>query len=193
VSITTPKNIPFILDIQDNRYTAVEAEEVGQLLSVHPLLGATATETAIKHQLSQARLIHFATHGLFNESKPLEGAIALAPGGQDGLLTASEIMDFSLQAELVVLSACDTGRGRITGDGVIGLSRSFLAAGAQRVMVSLWQVPDEATAHLMVAFYRQLRQGQTEAQALRSAMLTTIRTYPNPRDWAAFTVMGGAE
>ncbi|PSR18700.1 hypothetical protein C8255_06145 [filamentous cyanobacterium CCP3] len=94
---------------------------------------------------------------------------------------------------MVVLSACDTGLGSITGDGVIGLSRSLIAAGAPSVVVSLWAVPDAPTAELMAEFYRQMQQGQDKAQALRQAMLATMKTNPDPRDWAAFTLIGAAE
>ena len=174
-------------------HAETEADGIAQILSTRPLLGQTATETAIKQQLSTAPLIHLATHGFFNESNPLQGSLALAPSdNQDGLLTAAEILDQSLQANLVVLSACDTGRGKITGDGVIGLSRSFLAAGANNVMVSLWQVPDDATAQLMLEFYRQ-RQQLDNAQALRQAMLTIRQTYDDPVAWAAFTLIGAME
>ena len=119
------------------------------------------------------------------------GVIALAPGnGEDGWLTAEEIAGLDLQADLVVLSACDTGRGRITGDGVVGLTRAFLVAGADTVVVSLWQVPDDATATLMVAFYEQLAATGNKAQALREAMLTTQAQYPDPRNWSAFVLVG---
>jgi CHAT domain-containing protein len=140
-------------------------------------------------------LVHLATHGLLNTSKgDVPGAIALAPSGQDsGLLTASEIFDLKLNADLVVLSACDTGRGDITGDGVIGLSRSLVAAGVPSVIVSLWAVNDSSTSVLMSEFYRQLNTKPDKAQALRQAMLTTLKQYPNPSDWAAFTLIGEAE
>lgn len=173
-------------------YAQTEAEAIGQNLSASPLIQSAATESTIKQQLSTAGLIHLATHGFFNESNPFQGSLALAPDGsqEDGFLTVAEILEQPLTAQLVILSACDTGRGRITGDGVVGFSRSFLAAGAARVIVSLWQVPDEATSSLMVEFYQQLQQGQSEAQALRQAMLITRETYPNPHDWAAFTFTG---
>ena len=92
-----------------------------------------------------------------------------------------------------MLSACDTGRGTITGDGVIGLSRSLITAGVPSLVVSLWSVPDAPTAELMVEFYEQLQQGQDKAQALRQAMLITKETHPDPRDWAAFTLIGEAD
>ena len=172
-------------------HAEAEAEAIAQLLQANAITGASATETAIKQRLADAPLIHLATHGFFNETHPLQGAIALATSTteEDGFLTAEEILDFPLKAEMVVLSACDTGRGRITGDGVIGLSRSFIAAGASRVLVSLWQVPDEATAQLMVEFYRY-RQQLDDAQALRQSMLTAMQTQPNPYNWAAFTLVG---
>jgi CHAT domain-containing protein len=178
-----------------------EAKEVAQLLKTQPLIGSQATEAAVLQQLSNARIIHLATHGTFNEQQPLLGGIALAQTGKDtqndGLLTAEEIFNLKskLSAELLVLSACNTGRGRITGDGVIGLSRSFIAAGVPSVIVSLWSVPDAATAELMSEFYTNLYQKKLDkAQALRQAMLKMMEKYrDNPRAWAAFTLIGEAE
>lgn len=181
-----------------------EARKVASLLNTIALTGEQATKTRVKQKLPQARLIHLATHGLLeygsqDEHVSLEGigvpgAIALAPSeNDDGLLTASEILDLQLQAELVVLSACDTGRGRITGDGVIGLSRAFISAGVPSVLVSLWAVSDDSTAQLMVSFYENLKHSPDKAQALRQAILTTMKDRPNPFDWAAFTLIGEAE
>jgi CHAT domain-containing protein len=100
------------------------------------------------------------------------------------------MLKLSLNADLVVLSACDTGRGKITGDGVLGLSRSWLAAGASNVVVSLWQVNDQATSALMVDFYRSLSTQSDKAMALRQAMLKTKQRFPSPEYWAAFTLIG---
>jgi CHAT domain-containing protein len=146
--------------------------------------------------MPRASLIHLATHGLLDDFPGLgmPGAIALAPTAEaDGLLTTEEILDLKLQAELVVLSACNTGRGTITGDGVLGLSRALLSAGAPRVLVSLWAVPDAPTAALMTEFYQNQQKRLDPAAALRQAMLTTMRQYPNPSDWAAFTLVGTAQ
>ncbi|MDX2099823.1 MAG: CHAT domain-containing tetratricopeptide repeat protein [Leptolyngbyaceae cyanobacterium bins.59] len=180
-----------------------EAKEIAQLLKTNALIGKTATETAIVQQMPQARIIHLATHGLldvFNTARSeraatgFEGGLALAPtADQDGFLTTREILNLKLQAELVTLSACDTGRGRVSGDGVIGLSRSFIAAGTPSVIVSLWKVPDAPTASLMTEFYQNWQKNPDKAQALRQAMLTTAKQYPDPKDWAAFVLIGEAD
>ncbi len=173
-----------------------EAKAIASLFNTQPVTGNQATKVSILQRLTQARIVHLATHGLLDNFKELgiPGAIALAPSANDnGLLTSSEILDLKLNAELVVLSACDTGRGRITSDGVIGLSRSLISAGVPSVIVSLWSVPDAPTASLMTEFYRQIQQNLNKAQALRQAMLTTMKQYPDPKDWAAFTLIGEAE
>ncbi|HAJ64683.1 MAG TPA: hypothetical protein DCP31_40140, partial [Cyanobacteria bacterium UBA8543] len=176
-----------------------EATTIAFLFNTKALTGNLATKTAVLPKLSNARIIHLATHGLLDDFKGLgvPGAIALAPNGtgelNDGLLTCNEIFDLKLNAELVVLSACDTGRGNLTGDGVIGLSRSLITAGVPSIIVSLWSVPDAPTASLMTQFYQNLQKNPDKAQALRQAMLTTMATHPNPRDWAAFTLIGEAQ
>ncbi len=175
----------------------LEAKAIGKLFGAKPLIGNQATETEVTQRLSQARLIHLASHGIFDDVQGLNSGIALTPSsgneGGDGLLTAGEILDLKLNAELVVLSACDTGRGKITGDGVIGLSRSWISAGIPSVLVSLWSVPDAPTAELMTEFYQNVQNNPDKAQALRQAMLTTMKQHPNPVDWAAFTLIGEAE
>jgi len=150
----------------------------------------------IKYQMLTANIIHLATHGSLDNQSGLSSAIALTPDHpgtpNDGLLTAEEIVNMKLHADLVVLSACNAGRGRITGDGVIGLSRSLITAGVPSVVVSLWSVPDAPTAALMTDFYTNLQHTPDKAQALRQAMLNTMKDHPEPRDWAAFTLIGEA-
>lgn len=177
-----------------------EAKAIAALLRVQPLTRNQATERAVVQEMSNHRVIHLATHGLLDDFKGLgiPGAIALAPNSanpqpNDGLLTANEILDLKLNADLVVLSACDTGRGRITGEGVIGLSRSLLLAGTSNVLVSLWAVPDESTAILMTQFYQELLTAPDKASALRQAMLKTLKQYPQPRSWAAFVLIGNGD
>ncbi len=174
-----------------------EAKAIAQLLNTEPVLGAAATETAIVEKMRNASIIHLATHGQLDELKDLSrmpGAIALTPtDGEDGFLTSSEIMTMKLKAELVVISACNTGRGEITGDGVIGLSRAFLAAGVPSAMVSLWSLPDAPTAYLNVEFYRYKQRGSDRSVALRQAMLATMKKYPHPRDWAGLILLGAID
>ncbi|NEQ70518.1 MAG: CHAT domain-containing protein, partial [Symploca sp. SIO2D2] len=169
-----------------------EAIAIAKLLDTTALTGNQATKTIVIQKMANSRIIHLATHGLLDDfGFGIPGAVALAPTDNDnGLLSAGEILDLRLDTQLVVLSACDTGRGEISSDGVIGLSRSLILAGAPSVIVSLWLVPDAPTASLMIEFYRQLDQNQDKAQALRQAMLTTKQQHPNPRDWAAFTLIG---
>ncbi|HIK12909.1 MAG TPA: CHAT domain-containing protein [Oscillatoriaceae cyanobacterium M33_DOE_052] len=172
-----------------------EVRSIAGILNTTALIGGAATKQAILQQLPGARIVHLATHGLLDGvGEGVPGAIALAPsGGDSGLLAAGEILDLKLNAELVVLSACDTGRGRITGDGVVGLSQSLMTAGAKSVIVSLWSVPDAPTAELMAEFYRHWQQNPDKAQALRSAMLAVMKSHPEPINWAGFTLMGAAE
>ncbi|MCU0542997.1 MAG: CHAT domain-containing protein [Oscillatoriaceae cyanobacterium Prado104] len=172
-------------------HSETEANAIAQLFQTQALTGDAATKAAVLERLPNARIIHFATHGLLDRDRGLSSAIALAPDRTDsGLLAAEEILHLHLNADLVVLSACNTGRGRITGDGVIGLSRALIAAGTSSVIVSLWAVPDAPTADLMVKFYETLDRTGNKARSLRAAMLETMQQHPNPRDWAAFTLIG---
>jgi CHAT domain-containing protein/tetratricopeptide (TPR) repeat protein len=176
----------------------IEAEQIAAMILRPALTGNRAKKSIVLAQMPQAKLIHFATHGLLDDFSGLgiPGAIALAPDGtgkpNDGLLTTDELTNesFKLQADLVVLSACNTGQSDIKGDGVIGLSRSFLAAGVPTLVVSLWSVDDASTAALMTEFYRNLQTTGDRAVALRQAMLKTRKTYPDTAQWAAFTLVG---
>lgn len=173
-----------------------EANKIASLFQTKAITGDRATKLDIIKEMPRARIIHLATHGLLDEVKQLglPGAIALAPSGNDnGFLTPGEILNLKLNAELVVLSACQTGRGEITGDGVIGLSRSLLSAGAASAIVSLWEVPDDTTTTLMLEFYRNFQTHTDKAQALRQAMLKTIQQSSDPTDWAGFTNQGEAD
>ena len=150
-------------------------------------------------ELSKYRYVHFATHGYIDSERPDLSAIVLSlvdeyGRPQDGFLHAREIYNLNLPAELVVLSACETGLGKeIKGEGLVGLTRGFMYAGARRVVVSLWNVNDKATAELMARFYRgMLREDKTPAAALRTAQMemSRQRQWRSPYYWAAFVLQG---
>lgn len=207
-----PLEVPALPGAED------EARAVAQLLNASPLTGAAATKPAVLQAALDARYIHLATHGFLDdfteraqgEANPyvrrltlLEedsgggnhsrtpGLLALAPSpGDGGMLSADEIAQARTQAELVVMSACDTGRGAINDEGVIGLSRAWMSAGVPSVLVSLWSIPDEPTRELMETFYRRLQAGAGKSEALREAMQATRAKYPKTAYWAAFVLMG---
>ena len=182
-----------------------EVQAIANDLGVPPenvLIGQQATETIVKERLHTARIIHLATHGLLLEAprySTVPGLLALAPSGQDdGALEASEIIALTqnqpFNAELVVLSACRTGQGDITSDGIYGLTRAFLTAGVPSIVVSLWDVSDRETEFLMTRFYQELAAGSDKDQALRQAMLEIINEGdPAVQNWAAFMLVGEAK
>ncbi len=155
--------------------------------------------TVLDPALSQYRYVHIATHGLLDSERPGLSSLVLsmvdAQGNpQDGFLRANDIYNLKLPAELVVLSACQTGLGKeVKGEGLVGLTRGFMYAGAARVVVSLWNVNDKATADLMTRFYeKMLKHGERPAAALRAAQVEMSRQkqWQSPYYWAAFTMQG---
>jgi CHAT domain-containing protein/tetratricopeptide (TPR) repeat protein len=164
-------------------------------------LGPAATKAALLAEpLDSYRLLHFATHALFDEKTPEQSGIVLTSTGKedDGILRVNDIAQMKLNADLVVLSACQTGLGKLMrGEGVEGLTRAFLSAGAQRVAVSLWKVSDIATSEFMKSFYREMQRGQTPAAALREAKVkmlhSEVAAYRDPYYWAGFVMVGVGE
>ena len=159
--------------------------------------GAGATEENIKSStlISSTHSLHFATHGTLDETNPELSGLELAhsSSSEDGLLQVREIFNLRLHADLVVLSACQSGLGReVSGEGLIGMSRAFLSAGAGSLVVSLWPVDDESTADLMVSFYHTLRETRDKSAALRHAKLELIEHSPyyHPYYWAPFVLIG---
>jgi CHAT domain-containing protein/Tfp pilus assembly protein PilF len=182
------------------------AQEADQILSVArsasnlKAVGFQANRAAaISGQLSEYRYLHFATHGYLDTERPSLSALVLsqvdAKGqAEDGFLRVNDIYNARLSADLVVLSACQTGLGKeVRGEGLMGLTRAFLYAGVPRVVVSLWNVNDRATADLMAAFYRSmLREGKRPSAALREAQLELRKQkrWESPYYWAAFVEHG---
>jgi CHAT domain-containing protein len=144
------------------------------------------------------RAVHVACHGLVHWSDPLACALALTPGGDldDGYLTLPEVFSTPIDADVVVLSACDTGLGPVArGEGPMGFARAFLLAGAARVIVSLWRVDDAATGALMSRFYDHLDEGKHAAAALAAAQQWTSEQskWSHPRYWAGWVLWGLAD
>lgn len=169
------------------------------------LLGAEAREDLFKAEAARYRILHLATHGILNDASPMYSHLLLSQTpdqpGEDGLLEAWEIMRLNLQADLVVLSACETARGRVgLGEGIIGLTWAFFIAGSPSNVVSQWKVESSSTADLMLAFHRRLwpRPGTaksaalSKAEALRQAALSVLRNprYRHPFYWAGFVLIG---
>ncbi|MGB8687553.1 MAG: CHAT domain-containing protein [Microcoleus sp.] len=173
------------------------AEAIAAILGTQAITGDNATKVAILDRMLNTRIVHLSAHGLLDDFQGfgIPGVIILAPSENtdDGSLNAAEILRLKLDSELVVLSACSTGRGRITGDGVVGLSRCFILAGVPSIIVSLWNMGAPAAKLLMTEFYQNLARGDNRVAALRCAMLTTKARFPSPIAWAAFTLIGETE
>jgi CHAT domain-containing protein len=179
-------------------------DEVQYIASLFPpdrtqlYLGKDSTEDAVKRvSLRRYRRLHFATHSLVDETSPSRSAVVLTldtDPEEDGFLEVNEISELDLDCDLVVLSACQTGRGRLlSGEGVVGLTRAFLYAGARSVVVSLWSVSDISTGHLMKSFYQRLAGNFGNAAALRLAKLQMLQgpaETRHPYYWAPFIVVG---
>ncbi len=186
------------------RFSRAEAEAITRLVPEGQKLEAVDflanRDTATGAELSQYRIVHFATHGLINSQHPELSGLVLSlvdekGQKQDGFLRLYEIYSLGLRADLVVLSACQTALGKeIKGEGLVGLTHGFMYAGAPRVVASLWRVDDRATAELMSRFYEGMlgKQKLTAAAALRAAQLEVWKEegWETPYYWAAFTLQG---
>ncbi len=173
--------------VGDLPFAQREAEEVAELLGTTPLLADGATRAALVEQLAEAQVVHLATHAQFDPSSPLDSGVVLA----DGVVTARDVLRMRLRAELLVLSACETGSAGALGGELAGLAQAFLQAGARSLVVSLWKVDDAATATLMSAFHER-RQTADTATALADAM-EQVRAAVGSDDaysWGPFVHMG---
>lgn len=173
-----------------------EAQEIGKLVGVKPLIGQEATKARFLKELDNAALVHIAAHG-----NSETGEIAFAPPPQkrkpildeeDVLLTMAEVQNAKVRAKLVVLSCCHSARGHIRAEGVIGIARAFLGAGSRSVLASLWAIDDEATIEFMRSFYQHLKLGKKASEALYQAT-AALRRSEKFRDrlyWAPFVLIG---
>ncbi|WP_051303456.1 CHAT domain-containing protein [Psychromonas aquimarina] len=157
------------------------------------LLRSNATETQVKENGALFKTLHFASHGIFDPQTPLSSGLLLAKDkSNDGLLTVRELYELNLNADLVTLSACETGLGKIAnGDDVVGFTRGFLYAGTNSIISSLWKVDDQATSRLMQNFYTNLADSSDKRLALKKAQLAVKTNYNrHPYYWAAFQLTG---
>lgn len=174
-----------------------ETEMIGRLMNVKPLIGKEATKEKVLEQLNAVALVHIAAHGSHEG-----GGIALAPSSRrnpqtleekDCILKMADVLNVKVRAKLVVLSCCHSGRGKISSEGVVGIARAFLAAGARSVLVSLWVIEDEATMRFMNSFYQHLVQGRGSSEALNKAMKymkESDKSVNKIHNWAPFLLIG---
>jgi CHAT domain-containing protein len=175
--------------------------------AVTRLAGAAATPNTLRGAAPSATYLHFATHAVLNDTDPYASFLALDDAHHDGKLSVADIYALDLHSKLVVLSACSTGLGKTTGDGVAGMSRAFFYAGSASVLATLWDIADEPTAELLPRFYAGIAAGQSSSEALRTAQLSMLRDLrrhkikattlagmralpPDPVYWASFSLVG---
>ena len=179
----------------DLEYAQKEATEVARIRPKSKVfVRKEATEESLRKYAKDYRFLHFATHGRFSPDAPLKSALLLAPDAKySGMLTVDKLYSLDLDADLVTLSACETGLSRIAnGDDLVGLTRGFLYAGSSSIVASLWKVDDLATSQLMTRFYMELDK-TNKREALRTAQLETKKTYAHPYYWASFQLTGSAD
>ena len=173
-----------------------EVEMIGEILKEKPLIGKDATKDEVLKRLSSVGLVHIAAHGCIET-----GEIALTPEPkrpskipieEEYVLTIKDVLSVELRAKLVVLSCCHSGRGKIKAEGVVGIARAFMGAGARSVLVSLWAIDDEATLEFMRHFYHYLVEGRSASESLNQAMkcLRESEKYSDVKYWAPFVLIG---
>ena len=184
-------------DLGDRHYDLPMAEKEARMIAAllpgsQLLVRAQASESAFKKFAPDFHYLHVASHGEFNADNALQSRLVLSRSGEDdGSLTVTELYGLHLDADLVTLSACETGLGTIlSGDDVIGLGRGFLYAGSSNVVASLWAVDDLATLYLMKRFYVHIKGAMPKREALRQAQIETLHEYAHPYYWAAFSITG---
>eukprot|EP00112_Aurelia_sp_Birch-Aquarium-sp1_P007301 Seg1795.4 transcript_id=Seg1795.4/GoldUCD/mRNA.D3Y31 product="Tetratricopeptide repeat protein 28" protein_id=Seg1795.4/GoldUCD/D3Y31 len=178
------------------KYAAQEAEMIGKLLKVDPLIGKEATKRVVVEQLSEDhKVLHIAAHGAFPGQiilTPNDTSTGCLPLKDDYMLHMSDVMKMGVRAQLVVLSCCKSGDGPQTPEGIIGFGRAFLAAGARAVLVALWDVKDRATFLLMEKFYQCFVNGKSASDSLSEAVkaLKSMKGYEDERIWGPYVLLG---
>lgn len=175
------------------KYSEEEVNEISSLIRADKiLLENNATETNFKEYANHSKIIHLSTHSFLLNNQPVIFLSNLSDSQNDGFLEASEIVQLRLNSDLIVLSSCSSGLGKIDeSEGIVGMAKAFYEAGAKSVIVSLWQVNDKYTSKLMALFYKNLSRGMNKSEALRQAKIRFRKEYsPNPYYWSAFILSG---
>ena len=173
-----------------------EVEMIGKILNITPITGRQATKREVLKRLSSVSLVHFAAHGCMETGEialtPDPDRISTVPTEEDYILTIGDVLNVQLRAKLVVLSCCHSGRGEIKAEGVVGIARAFMGAGARSVVVSLWAIDDEATLEFMKCFYQHLAEGKPASESLNLAMksLRESDKFCDIKHWAPFLLIG---
>ena len=172
-----------------------EVKMIGEILNVEPLIGKNATKDQVLRRLNSVSLVHIAAHGSAERGEillsPNHGS-SKRPKEEDFLLTMTDVLNAKLDAKLIVLSCCHSGRGKITAEGVVGIARAFLGAGARSVIASLWAIDDKATLTFMRHFYEHLVKGHSASKSLHEAMkmMRESDDFNAVKYWAPFILIG---
>ncbi|XP_066029508.1 tetratricopeptide repeat protein 28-like [Pocillopora verrucosa] len=196
---------PWVAEVADSKgekpleqlpFAKEEVEMIGKILNITPITGRQATKREVLKRLSSVSLVHFAAHGCMETGEialtPDPDRISTVPTEDDYILTIGDVLTAQLRAKLVVLSCCHSGRGEVKAEGVVGIARAFMGAGARSVVVSLWAIDDEATLEFMKCFYQHLAEGKPASESLNLAM-KSLRESDKFRDikyWAPFSLIG---
>lgn len=191
----TDSNKRTLLDLN---WTEREVTEIGGIIPGKIFLGERASEENFKKYAPDAGIIHLATHTMINEKEPMYSKLIFSPkdtSSEDGLLHTYELYNLDLNANLAVLSACNTGTGKLVrGEGIMSLARGFMYAGCPGIVMSLWPVDDKSTSQIMRTFYSALAQGADKATALRTAKLNYLKNAEDikaaPYYWSGFVLIG---
>ena len=196
---------PWVQEVTDSKgkqfleqldFAKQEVEMIGDILKVTPLTGKEATKAEVLKRLGSVTLVHIAAQGSMETGEialtPDPERISRIPRKEDYILTMADVLSVQLRARLVVLSCCHSGRGEIKAEGVVGIARAFMGAGARSVLVSLWAIDDEATLEFMRRFYQHLVEGRSAGESLNRAMkyLRESDEYSDMKYWAPFLLIG---
>jgi len=182
--------------LQQLPFARKEVQTIGQILHTVPLIGTEATKDEVLKQVSSVALVHIAAHGRMETGEivlaPNPAPASGVPGEEDFILTMTDVLNVQIRARLVVLSCCHSARGEIKAEGVVGIARAFLGAGARSVLVSLWAIDDEATLEFMKVFYLHLVKGKSARESLNQAMkcMRVSDQFSAVKYWAPFVLIG---